>query len=207
MPRGRAVDLLEVSLAAVRCLVASGGSASVAQMAASAGVSQRTFHRSFPTKEDVLRPLMRDATTALAEIMAGRPQGEGAVEAFSAAYAATAGGLYAKRTRALLPVVYGDDALSAVWEHEARASEVLLEPLVIARTHGGDDAGARARALTTVLLALAAASLRRAAVSHEDPVTLFCASRDALALLRDDDARQRTEAGRASRSATATPAT
>lgn len=57
----RATQLrLEVARTAMRMFAEAGDTtATVEQIAAEAGISARTFHRHFPAKEDVIRPLFR----------------------------------------------------------------------------------------------------------------------------------------------------
>lgn len=59
----RALQLrLEVAHVAMRIFVRDGdSSATVEHIAAESGISARTFHRHFPTKEDVVRPLFRES--------------------------------------------------------------------------------------------------------------------------------------------------
>lgn len=165
MPRVRSdADVLNASLAATWAIAASGGAASVAELAAASGVSPRTFHRMFPRKEDCIRPALADARDVLVTAFVNDPEPGAWVRAFAVA----AGGAFAERTRRLLPVIGRDPQLSAVWDHELTLGRPRVADALL---HRGDEADP-SRALThaTVLLAITHLALSDAASNEIEPV-------------------------------------
>lgn len=174
-------DILAASFAATRCLIDSDGRANVAELAEAAGISRRTWHRYFPAKEDVLRPLLRDATDMLLETLATRDASEDVYAAFTAAFATAAGGMFAERTRELMPIVFASPSLTAVLDSETLRTAPRLYPL-LARFLDRDVDDPTVVALATVLLALALSALRDAAGSESDASALLTERVDALGL-------------------------
>lgn len=68
----RAEELrLEIAIAARDIFLADGStSATVERICGAVGIAQRTFHRHFPVKEDVILPLFRQFGMLSAEILA-----------------------------------------------------------------------------------------------------------------------------------------
>ncbi|MEK6310460.1 MAG: TetR family transcriptional regulator [Curtobacterium sp.] len=163
---------LAASLAASRLLIATGGAAGVDELARAAGISRRTWFRYFPAKEDCIRPMIREATTTTLRIMGERLDSEQVCDAFLAAFASVAGGLFTERTRGLLPVVFASSALSAVLEHEAVYSSEMLRDLLVRRSAPETD-GHLIAALATALPALANAALRDSVVDGVPPLDLL----------------------------------
>jgi AcrR family transcriptional regulator len=80
----------DVAWIAIRLFLERGYDAvSVDQIAEAAGMSQRTFFRYFPTKEEVLRRYGRSLRGSLVHALQARPEDEGPVAALRAAYAQT----------------------------------------------------------------------------------------------------------------------
>lgn len=165
MPRVRSdADVLNASLAATWQIAASGGSASVADLAHAAGISIRTFHRMFPRKEDCLRPALADARRVLiATFVADREPG-----AWVRAFGVAAGGAFAERTRRLLPVIADDPQMAAVWDHELTLGRTDIAEAL--RERGDEVDPSRALTHATVLLALTHLALADAASGGIDPV-------------------------------------
>ena len=91
MPRGLRPTLTErragelrtaIALTAMEIFVADGDtSATIERICDAAGVSQRTFHRHFPAKEDVVRPLFRASSDeVIATLREARDDGGDPVE-------------------------------------------------------------------------------------------------------------------------------
>ncbi len=80
----------EIARIAIRLFLERGYDAvSVEEIAASAGMSGRTFFRYFSTKDEVLRRYRRSLRDLLVRVLQARPDGEGPVAALRTAYAQT----------------------------------------------------------------------------------------------------------------------
>src|ERR1700753_1953196 len=95
----------------------------VRELADHAGISERTFYRYFPRKEDVVRPFLVGGFERISALVAARPGGEpvraGPGAAGSEAWVATDTG----RSRRLYRLLAGDDALRATWFEVITKSE------------------------------------------------------------------------------------
>ncbi|MFC5747935.1 TetR family transcriptional regulator [Actinomadura rugatobispora] len=80
----------EVARIAIRLFLERGYDAvSVDEIAEAAGMSQRTFFRYFPTKDEVLGRYRGSLRQGLVQALKARPEGEGPVTALRAAYEQT----------------------------------------------------------------------------------------------------------------------
>jgi AcrR family transcriptional regulator len=168
MSRPRSTDdILSASLGATAELARSAGAASVADLAAAAGISPRTFYRYFPRKEDCIRPALRDARDILIAAFSERPAEETVSVAFLNAFAVAAGGAFTQRTATLIPAISTDPALTAVWDHEVQEGIPSLTR-AIARRLGlaADDVLASSSA--AVLLAMARLAFQQLAEQGGD---------------------------------------
>ncbi|MEU8820611.1 TetR/AcrR family transcriptional regulator [Actinoplanes sp. NPDC048796] len=96
MPRGDRPTLTErraeelrndIAHKAFEIFIADGNtSATVERIAEAAGVSPRTFHRHFPVKEDVVRPLFRASSDAVIAALAEAPDDGDPIEELVAAW-------------------------------------------------------------------------------------------------------------------------
>jgi AcrR family transcriptional regulator len=162
-------DVLSASLGATAELARSGGAASVAELAAAAGISPRTFYRYFPRKEDCIRPALRDARGILMTAFRERPAEEPLATAFLNAFTVAAGGAFAQRTAALIPTVAADSALTAVWDHEIQEGNSSLTVGIAQRLGlAADDLLASSTA--AVLLAMARLAFQQLAEQGGDVV-------------------------------------
>lgn len=143
---------IAASWAAIDHLARFGDGATVAELAAAAGISQRTFYRYFPAREDVLRPAMRDSQDAMAAILAAQDPRVSLGDAFAAAFEASAEGEFFERTRGLLPVVLDNATYGAVWSQELRRHQPAFLTAAAARLGTGTDTEAELAA--TLLLTL-----------------------------------------------------
>ncbi|BDI22186.1 TetR/AcrR family transcriptional regulator [Herbiconiux sp. L3-i23] len=125
----------------------------VAQIAARAGVSQRTFHRYFAKKGDVFRPLLDDAALRFCRAFEDSEAGSLSVrtaEALEVSLASYPGGMSAARLAYRL--LHDTPALTSVWLEGAFIAEGLFATTLLQsvdRIGSREDAGL----LAAVLLA------------------------------------------------------
>lgn len=105
----------------------------MAELAAAAGISLRTFHRYFPRKEDCVRPALKNARDILIAVVASSPKEMPLVDAFLDGFAAATDGAFRARTQGLIPTVYADPALTAVWDHELHEGDLALTAVIAER--------------------------------------------------------------------------
>src|SRR6266550_6851184 len=84
-------------------------------IAAEAGVSLRTFYRYFSTKDDVLSPIITEATQELVAAIAARPAREGLATAVQRAYEEIRPQQGPEGVRGLIGLVTDVPALRARW--------------------------------------------------------------------------------------------
>lgn len=102
----------------------------VASLATAAGMSERTFYRYFPTKEDSLRPLFDRGNRIYAASFAAQPDGTALSAAVEASFAATLTRTAENTSVHLMKVILGSPALRRIWlEASYQAAELLRAPL------------------------------------------------------------------------------
>lgn len=169
----RDLDVRAASAAAVRCLIDTEGRARISELVAAAGVSRRTWHRYFPAKEDLLRPLLREASEIVLSMVADPATGATVIDRFVTAFASVSGGLFAERTRGLMPVIAASPSLEAVFAHEATLTSDRLRRIIADDLGPGSLSETRAAALAATLTALSSSALREAAGTSAAPHTLL----------------------------------
>ncbi|MFE1103523.1 TetR/AcrR family transcriptional regulator [Nocardiopsis alba] len=107
----------------------------VRRLASAAGMSERTFHRYFPSKEDCLRPVLAEGTTRFAAALSaqepGRDLTSAVIDAFETTYRddPTSSDAY---VRELMTRVFEDDLLRRVWLQATYDAGHLLRPSIAA---------------------------------------------------------------------------
>lgn len=162
------------SWAAVGYLALNGAAVTAKELAAAAGLSERTFYRYFPTREDILRPAMRDSQDDIARAVDAQPESATLGEALVAGFACAAEGAYIERTRRLLPVVFGSASHAAVWSQELHQHGLLLRASIARRLHT-DPASEVAEVAATLFLTLLELALVAMIRTGEAPAPLLAA--------------------------------
>jgi AcrR family transcriptional regulator len=130
----------------------------VDDIAASAGISQRTFFRYFATKDEVVLDYERRLLDRLVDVVAARPPGEGPVTALRNAYLSTAHVEPADRARVVqLGRILGAAPTLRATAHSARTApnDALVE--TVAGRMGLPAGDARPRAVVAAMTSVAAA--------------------------------------------------
>jgi AcrR family transcriptional regulator len=135
---GTSGDIEAASRAVVDLFIQTGTSDfTVRQMAAHAGISERTFYRYFPTREDVVKPVIALGMRALVDEMQKRPSTEPLTDAIIAAFRQSWVIVPAARSQVLFKVMQETETLRAVWrqavgEGERQWTQMIAERLDIA---------------------------------------------------------------------------
>lgn len=171
----------ELTGAALRLMAADGFDAvTVDQIAATAGVSRRTFFRHFASKEDVVVRFLTDMGGDIAATLAARPPGEAPSEALRYAVAvpiaACAG--HADRALPVVRMVLSTPALHARFLERQSAWRDELAAVLAARAGLDAEADLYPRLAAGTALSAFGTVLHRWVASDgaEDPLELTCAS-------------------------------
>ncbi len=123
--------LVRISAACADAIAADPGAVpSVASLAAAAGISERSFYRYFPTKEECLRPLFDDGNRAFARALAARPAESGLVAALHGVFVEVFPDELESRSRAIMSAVIADPSLRRVWLEASYDTVHLIRPTV-----------------------------------------------------------------------------
>ncbi len=132
-------ELLAISQRCADVFVAAGGTrATVADLAAAARMSERTFYRYFPTKEDSLRPVFDDGLNRYVTALADQPIPGDAPSAIMRAIEQTFAGDDEVHTRALMGAVVDDPALRRIWLEASYEAAQRLRPHIAALIEADD---------------------------------------------------------------------
>lgn len=158
---GRDQAVLDASRASLGLFVSEGRvDQSVRQLALHAGLSERTFYRYFPRKEEVIRPYFLaglDLVVATVRDMDGP-----LVALIPQAVAPLLEGAHAQQGGVLLRLVEGDEALRGVWLQVLEQAERELGAVVAARA-GLAEHSVEARLAGAVIVAAGRVALREEA--------------------------------------------
>jgi len=152
----------------------------VAEIAAAAGISERTFYRYFPVKAESVSPLF-DWTTRRFDQAVVRSDPDLAVsEVLRAAFRASLLDEVAERTRALFPLVFGDSEMWSVFLRKVHDGERSLAPVLATRLGLSADAIA-ARAAAAAVASSTRIALEAMVTAGADPEDVYMQTIDAFA--------------------------
>lgn len=148
---GRDQAMLEASLAVIGLFLRERTSDfSVKELAAHAGLSERTFYRYFPRKEDAIRPAVDAALARIVSDVRAAPRGKPLREALVEAHGQALAEGSAMSWGDLLPVLNKTESLRAVWLQILTDAEVALAHVAAERLGISPDSQ-RARLAGAVL--------------------------------------------------------
>ncbi|WP_083438773.1 TetR/AcrR family transcriptional regulator [Herbaspirillum autotrophicum] len=170
--------LEQTPLAASRAIVAmfidaESSDFTVRQMAAHAGISERTFYRYFPTREDVVRPVIDVGMQSLAAEMAKRPLQEPIIDALAHAFRNSWVVVPIERSRILFSVMNQTETFRAVWRQAMSVGERQWSELIAQRLQIAPDSH---RAILTGAVISTAVRLSFECAEHDqskDPGAMF----------------------------------
>lgn len=131
-------------------------------IAEEAGISDRTFYRYFPAKDDVLSPIIMEGTVELAGFVAGRPPEESLAEAVQQAFVESSAVSDQVKVQALVRILITMPALHARWLNDLRGLEDTLIPVI---TQRGDLDDTQAHLTAAAVVACIRVTLERSARS------------------------------------------
>lgn len=178
-PDERARAVLDASRGVVALLLEPGGAElPIRDLADRVGLSERTFYRYFPRKEDAVRPYL---AAGLAHVLAAvRADDRPLREALVAAHGAILELALAHGGERFLGVVEGTERLRAVWLQALTDAEAGFAALVGERL-GLSEGDLQPRLAAAVVVA--AGRIALAGLSGGDPSALFAACLDRVPAL------------------------
>ncbi|MEV7761989.1 TetR family transcriptional regulator [Curtobacterium flaccumfaciens] len=111
----------------------------IAELASAAGISERTFHRYFPSKSDTVQPLFEENSRSVNSLLA-ESSGVRLRTTLSDAHEQMFGATRAARTAALFPLLFKDRAMWSAFLGALHDGELGLHPILAARLKLDDSA-------------------------------------------------------------------
>jgi AcrR family transcriptional regulator len=149
----------------------------VAELARHAGISERSFYRYFPRKEEVVRPFLTGGFERITSLLAARPAAEPIREALVAAWSASWVATDTERSRRLFRLLSGDVGLRATWFQVITESEAHWAQAIAVRI-GIEPLSQQAALIGAVVVAAVRLSTRSSIDSgpRVDPAAVFAAN-------------------------------
>jgi AcrR family transcriptional regulator len=149
----------------------------VAEMARHAGISQRSFYRYFPRKEDVVRPFLTGGFERITGLVEARPASEPIRATLVAAWSASWVATDTDRSRRLFRLLWDDIGLRATWFQIITESEAHWARAIALRI-GIDPLSQHAALVGAVVVAAVRLSTKSFIDSgpRADPATIFAAN-------------------------------
>lgn len=171
--------MLDASRATVELLIQHRTSdLSIKEMAAHAGISERTFYRYFPRKEDVVRPFFQSGLRRIVTNFNARPEYESILDSLRAVWSDAWPVQDAEASRLLFHILESQDSYRAVRLQVVIDSELLWAEAIARRlgidAHSRQAMFAGAAVVTAFRMAWQAFSLDRSL----DPIETLMANVD-----------------------------
>ncbi|CAJ62209.1 MULTISPECIES: TetR/AcrR family transcriptional regulator [Frankia] len=167
--------MLAASRAVVELFVERGtNDFTIRELAAHAGVSERSFYRYFPRKEDVVRPFLTAGAARIATELTERPPGEPLQTSLAVIWAASWAATHVEQLRQLYRVLRTSEGFRAQWFQIMADSERLWADAIAARL--GLDPRSHQAALAAAVVSAAArlSTVDYGEAGHgESPAELF----------------------------------
>jgi AcrR family transcriptional regulator len=177
--------MTDASRAAVELFIDSGRTDfTVTELARHVRISERSFYRYFPRKEDVVRPFLTGGFERISALVAARPADEPVRTTLVAAWSGSWVSTDTDRSRRLFRLLFDDDGLRATWFKVITESEAGWARVIALRI-GIDPNSQRAALIGAVVVAAARLSTKSFVDSGTDvdPARIFAAN---LELLGDE---------------------
>lgn len=173
--------ILAASRAAIALFLESGSSAwSVKALAEHTGLSERTFYRYFPRKEDIIRPFIDAVLARLVADVRAYPRSRPLREALIAAHARAFQEGGETHWDALLPLFQDNERLRAVWVQVVADAEAAFAAVIAERLGTAPDSR-QARLAAAVVTTAGRFALEQPRTSdHDSPAEVFAQSLDLL---------------------------
>jgi TetR/AcrR family transcriptional regulator, regulator of mycofactocin system len=152
----------------------------IAELAASVGISERTFYRYFPIKAECVGPLFDWTTSRFDEAVAEARAGMPVREILLAAFRAGLGGPVAERTWMLFPLVFADPEMWSVFLRKVHDGERSLAPVLAPRL-GLEAGSASARAAAAAVASATRIALEAMVTTGTEPEAVYTETIDAFA--------------------------
>lgn len=126
----------------------------VRELADVAGISERTFYRHFPRKEDVVRPVFTANARSLVETFSARDHAEPIASSLTAAFNHSWWANHPEQARIIRYIMYESSELRAVWLQVIIDIEIILSEALAIRLNVAPDSRRATLAATVVTAAI-----------------------------------------------------
>jgi AcrR family transcriptional regulator len=127
---------------------------SVKELADIANISERTFYRYFPRKEDVVRPIFSASTKSFVDYFSGRPDSEPIANSLISAFDQSWWANHPEDAKTIWYIMYGSLELRAVWLQVIIDIEGILSEALAARLRVAPNSRQASLAATVVTAAI-----------------------------------------------------
>lgn len=174
--------LLDASSSVMELFLRAGSTDfTVKELAAHAGISERSFYRYFPRKEDVVKPFLTAGIEWFAQALAARPAGEPLEISLTFVWESSWTAKNLERVRMWYRVLDESESFRAAWSQGAADLGPHLAK-VIAQRLGIDPSSRQAALASAAVIAITRLSTETFCDvdPHEDPATAFAAHLELL---------------------------
>ncbi|MDB6063564.1 MAG: transposase [Verrucomicrobiaceae bacterium] len=147
--------VLDVSWKILKYFIERKSSAfTVKELAEVATISERTFYRYFPRKEDVVRPIFAANALSLVESFSERPHSESIANSLIAAFDQSWWANHPEQARTIRYIMYESSELRAVWLQVIIDLEIILSEALAVRLEVAPNSRQASLAATVVSAAI-----------------------------------------------------
>jgi AcrR family transcriptional regulator len=182
LPAIRAQTVLQVSESVTELFLRSRGTAfTVKELATYAGISERSFYRYFPRKEDAVKPFLTAGVEMLAQAVSERPIDEPLETSLAIVWEGSWSADNMERVQVLHRVLGETERFRSIWMEVITETEATWTQ-VVARRLGIEPSSRQAALAAAAIVAVLRLSTETFsdAGPDEDPATILAANLDLL---------------------------
>jgi AcrR family transcriptional regulator len=163
---------LAVSGRATLLIIDGGYNHTVSQLSEKLGIPERTFYNYFPTKADVIRPVLEHGIDRMASTIIAEPLSSPFAAVLMSGFESSLWGEHGEHTKRVVPVVLAEPALYAVWLSTIQSFETTLAAAIRPRVDVVRDS-VEEHMLAATLVSAVRISFEHMATHRTEPVATF----------------------------------